>query len=140
MSGYLDNFGVSEARHERKVKRVLLVALALALGGFGAYVFLHDFQERRQVSRFIDYVREGRYEDAYRLWGCDPAKPCRDYNMQRFLEDWGPAGVHKDFSNVRVKPFALLRQRPDHDSRVRAGQRSAALHRPAEPQHQLQPV
>ena len=103
MSGYLDNFGVSEARRERKVKRVVQVLLALLVGGFGAYVFLHDFQERRQVSKFIDLMREGNHNEAYRLWGCDPAKPCRDYNMARFLEDWGPKSPHADFSKVHVR-------------------------------------
>jgi hypothetical protein len=90
MSGYLDNFGQSDAQRERKFKRVaggLILAVVVCLAG---WLFSRDFFEKRQVSNFFDLVKSGKYNDAYHLWGCDSAKPCKDYNWERFLEDWGP--------------------------------------------------
>ena len=90
MSGYLDNFGQSDASRERRFKRVAgLISLAVIVV-FAGWLFLRDFREKRQVSRFFELVRAGSYDEAYRLWGCEPARPCRDYNRERFLEDWGP--------------------------------------------------
>ncbi len=94
MTGFLDNYGQSDARRERSVKRIaggLLLAVALIFGG---WLFFKDFPEKRQVSRFFDLVRAGSYNEAYRMWGCDPARPCRDYNLEKFLEDWGPKSPH----------------------------------------------
>ena len=103
MPGFLDNYGVSEARRERNVRRWVLGCLAaVAIGWFG-YAWWHDFHEKRQVSRFFDLLEAKNYQDAYRLWGCDPAKPCRDYNFQKFLEDWGPQSPHPDQSKAHVR-------------------------------------
>ena len=105
MSGYLDNFGQSDARRERKTKLIVGSLLFAAIAGWAGWLFFHDFQEKRQVSRFFELVRAGQYDDAYRMWGCDPAKPCRDYNKDRFLEDWGPKSPHaaQIASSMRVR-------------------------------------
>ncbi len=103
MPGYLDNYGASDAKRERGLKRILLAALILVVVSLGGYWFLHDFQEKRQVSRFLSLLEDKKYEDAYRLWGCDPAKPCRDYSLVKFLEDWGPASAHSDVRNVSIR-------------------------------------
>ena len=103
MAGYLDNYGVSDAKRERKMWRVAGIVFGSALVCFAAYVFFHDFRERRQVSRFFDLLKEKQYEQAYLLWGCEPAHPCRDYNMDRFMEDWGPKSSHSDISRAHVR-------------------------------------
>lgn len=103
MSGFLDTYGQAEARRERKLKLALLALCGLAVLGLAAYWYLHDFREKRQVSLFLKLVAERKYEDAYRLWGCDPSQPCRDYNMEKFLEDWGPKSPHGDIAKARVR-------------------------------------
>ncbi len=103
MSGFLDNYGVSDMKRERGLKRILLAAVLLLIVGFGGYWFFHDFRERRTISRFLTLLGEKNYEDAYRLWGCDPAKPCRDYNFARFMEDWGPKSPHASVAAARVR-------------------------------------
>lgn len=105
MSGYLDNFGQSDATRERNFKRAAGAVLLAALVGLAGYLFFHDYFEKRQVSRFFDLLRAGSYDEAYRLWGCDPAHPCRDYNRERFLEDWGPKSPNaaRIASSMRVR-------------------------------------
>jgi hypothetical protein len=103
MSGFLDTYGQADARRERKLKRALAALFALAALGLAAYWYLHDFREKRQVSQFLKLVAEHRYEDAYRLWGCDPSRPCRDYNMEKFLEDWGPKSPYGNVAKARIR-------------------------------------
>ncbi len=103
MAGYLDSYGVSDAKREKNVKRWVFGVVGAVLVGLFAYWFLHDFREKRQVSLFLDLLKERKYDDAYRLWGCDPAHPCRDYNMQKFMEDWGPKSPHPDASKAHVR-------------------------------------
>ena len=103
MAGYLDNFGVSDAKREHRTKTILLAVLGIVVVTLGGYWFLHDYQEKRQVSRFMNLLEEKKYEDAYRLWGCDPAKPCRDYNLAKFMEDWGPKSPHPDITQAHVR-------------------------------------
>lgn len=103
MSGFLDTYGQAEARRERKLKLALFAVCALAVLGLAAYVYLHDYREKRQVAHFLKLVAERKYEDAYRLWGCEPSRPCRDYNMEKFLEDWGPKSPYGDVAKARVR-------------------------------------
>ncbi|MBI4889919.1 MAG: hypothetical protein HY821_04785 [Acidobacteria bacterium] len=103
MPGFLDNYGVSDARREKGVRRWVLGILgALCLAWLG-YWFIHDFREKRQVSHFLDLVAERKFEDAYRLWGCDPKQPCRDYSFQKFLEDWGPKSPYSNTAKAHVR-------------------------------------
>lgn len=103
MSGFLESYGQSDARRERRLKIGLLSALGAAILGLAAYWFIHDFREKRQVALFLDLLAEKKYEEAYRLWGCDPARPCRDYNMEKFLEDWGPKSPYGNVAKARVR-------------------------------------
>jgi len=103
MSGFLDTYGQADAKRERKWKLALVSAAAATILALFAYWFIHDYREKRQVSLFLKLVAEHKYEDAYRLWGCDPAHPCRDYNMEKFLEDWGPRSPYGDVAKARVR-------------------------------------
>lgn len=90
MGGFFEGYGVKEARRERIVKWIVLGGVALAvIAGLGYFRF-RDWREERQARHFFELLKRKDFQAAYRLWGCDPAKPCRDYNMDRFLEDWGP--------------------------------------------------
>jgi hypothetical protein len=91
MSGYLEGYGEADARRSRRWKLFLGVPLLLALAGTILwFAWLRNFQERRQTDRFFAALRAGNYDAAYRLFGCSPETPCRDYAYAKFIEDWGP--------------------------------------------------
>ena len=112
MSSYLEEYAGGEiraAKRERIVKWLLIViALCLVTAGVDWILArlgkanLSDFREQRQASKFFDALRARDYDGAYRLWGCDPARPCRDYGMDKFMEDWGPHGLMSDTSNIHT--------------------------------------
>jgi hypothetical protein len=103
MSGFLESYGQADAKRERKLKRALLAVLAAGVLSLGGWWFIRDYREKQQVSLFLKLIGEHKYEDAYRLWGCDPARPCRDYNMEKFLEDWGPKSPYGNVAKARVR-------------------------------------
>jgi len=105
VSDYLSQYGTSGQTRE-KVVRWILITLAVAavvwvvdwgLTVYGTYN-LRDVREEWRARHFFGLLREKQYDEAYRLWGCEPAKPCRDYSFQKFMEDWGPKGVVPDAS------------------------------------------
>lgn len=103
MSGFLETYGQEQARRERRLKRWAAGLTAAIVVGFAGYWYFHDYREKRQVALFLKLIAEKKYEDAYRLWGCDPARPCRDYNMEKFLEDWGPKSPYGNVARARVR-------------------------------------
>jgi hypothetical protein len=102
MAGFLDQYGVSDAKRERVWKRLLGAALLITVLGTVGYFIFRDWSEKAQAKKFFTLLEQKKYDDAYRLWGCDPAKPCRDYDMARFLEDWGPKSTHADPGKMKI--------------------------------------
>jgi hypothetical protein len=102
MAGYLDNYGVAEQKRERLTKRVLIATGSAIVLGLLLFLFFRNFAEKRAFSHFLDAVRANQYQDAYRLWGCTPQNPCRDYSFERFMDDWGPKGQYANARNARV--------------------------------------
>jgi hypothetical protein len=76
--------------------------VALAIAGGGLYFMLRNYEEEKQAKLFLGHLRNAHYEQAYRVWGCTEAKPCRDYSYEKFLEDWGPKSPHADLSRLEV--------------------------------------
>jgi hypothetical protein len=64
---------------------------------------LHNIREQWQAHRFFSLLSERKYQPAYAMWGCDPARPCRDYSFPKFMEDWGPASIAAKPSQRKVK-------------------------------------
>ncbi|HRJ19031.1 MAG TPA: hypothetical protein PLF84_08305 [Bryobacteraceae bacterium] len=106
MADFLNGYGEADAKRERVLKRIVLSLLALAVVGLLGWWISRDFSEKQQIRRFISLIGDKDYQSAYRLWGCDPAAPCRDYSFEKFLEDWGPKGVY-----TRQKPLKLADKR-----------------------------
>lgn len=100
MGGYLDNFGNSDARHERGVRRIILGLLLCVLIACDAYLLFRGWGPKHRVAAFFDQLRAGNYQTAYQTWGCTPQSPCRDYSMVKFMEDWGPKGVYGNLSGL----------------------------------------
>ena len=97
MNNYLDNYGVADARRERRTKRILWSVLTICVVGGALWFFFRNFREEGRVKEFLTLLERQDYKTAYTLWGCTEATPCRDYKFDRFLQDWGP---QSDAGNV----------------------------------------
>lgn len=105
MAGYLDTYGEVEEKRVRQLRILKWSAstlVILAILGFVLYSVLQNRSEERQIQAFLDRLKAKDYQGAYRMWGCTEATPCRDYSLQRFMDDWGPASEHGDAANARV--------------------------------------
>ncbi|MGD0496966.1 MAG: hypothetical protein ABSC23_00865 [Bryobacteraceae bacterium] len=93
MGGYLDNYGVATAKRERVVHRIVKWSL-LVLATAAVLLFIFQYvipnrAEQASVNRFFRLLAARDYKQAYAMWGCTDAAPCRDYPMTSFMEDWG---------------------------------------------------
>jgi hypothetical protein len=92
MPGYLDQYGAGEEKRNSLIKRtVISVLTAVVVLGLGWYILKNHHQES-VVKSFLQAVRQGDMQSAYRIWGCTSAKPCTGYEFDKFKGDWGPAG------------------------------------------------
>ena len=86
MPGFLDQYGVSDDRREKAVRWIVITGLTLVIGSIAGYFYFRSWPAKSYTSGFLDLLRAGNYQGAYEKWGC--TKPCRDYSMERFLEEW----------------------------------------------------
>jgi hypothetical protein len=96
MAGYLDHYGAGEERREKRIKRLVLTALAVVIAAGVLFLIFKNYRQERQVNRFFDLLARQDYESGYALWGCSAAHPCRDYPFTEFMKDWGPQSEHAD--------------------------------------------
>ena len=102
MSDFLEQYGAGDERRGKIVKRVVVsLAALLVVAGLLFYGF-HNFRQERQVKRFFEFMAAHDYKQAYALWGCTDAKPCRYYPYDKFMEDWGPSSGHAGFGAARI--------------------------------------
>jgi hypothetical protein len=102
MSGYLDGYGISDARRENILKRIVLTAIVVLLVGGILYFQFRNFREERQLGSFHRLLAAKNYSEAYSLWGCSEAEPCPNYSYEKFLEDWGADSSYSDISASTV--------------------------------------
>ena len=99
MPGFLDQYGAGDERREKLFKWLVLSLLAVVLIGGPLIFIFHNYRQESEVKRFFRLLEAHDYKNAYAMWGCTDAKPCPGYNMQSFLEDWGP---QRDVRNMRI--------------------------------------
>jgi hypothetical protein len=97
MNNYLDNYGVADARRERRTKRILYSLLTIVVVGGTLWFLFRNYREEAKVKDFLALLQKQDYKSAYAMWGCTDATPCRDYKFETFLRDWGP---QSDAANV----------------------------------------
>ncbi len=89
MPGYLDQYGEGEEQRNRIVFRsvaaIVIIAIVAALGWY----LLKNHHQESVVKTFVNAIRHGDYQAAYRDWGCTPEKPCSGYTFNSFMSDWG---------------------------------------------------
>jgi hypothetical protein len=101
MSGYLDNFGVVDAKREKRNKRIVISLLSIAVAGGLLWYFFRDWKEEARVREFFALLEKKDFKQAYALWGCTDATPCRDYAFDKFLRDWGPESIAGNVAAVQ---------------------------------------
>jgi limonene-1,2-epoxide hydrolase len=102
MAGYLDQYGVAEARREGRLKRIILVAAAAVVVAVIGYFTFRTWGQERVVNQFLATLSRKDYQSAYRMWGCTPETPCKFYDLQKFDEDWGPKSSYANADNAKV--------------------------------------
>src|SRR5688572_10915121 len=102
MSGYLDGYGVADARRGKLIKRLLLSVVTVLIAGAVLYFQFRDYSEDRQVKAFLEHLRNKDYQSAYALWGCSEATPCPQYVLEEFLKDWGPDSPFANASAAEI--------------------------------------
>jgi hypothetical protein len=89
MAGYLDHYGAGEERRNRIIVRGIVITLSVVVLGAFAWYLLKNHHQEGVVKAFVNAVRRGDYQTAYRVWGCTPQAPCSGYDYDKFLGDWG---------------------------------------------------
>jgi len=103
---YLEEYGVADARRERRIKRALVAVFTLLVVSGFLYFWFKNYREEQRVKEFLSLLERGDYPAAYRLWGCRVESPCPNYDYNGFLEDWGPS------SEIgKLRSYDLIRSR-----------------------------
>lgn len=92
MPGYLEDYGVTDAKREKRTKLIVVSLLSILVVSGTLYALFRDYREESTVKRFLEAVQKQDFPAAYAYWGCSKDAPCRDYPYEKFLEDWGPKG------------------------------------------------
>ncbi len=101
MAGYLDEYGVQDARRERLTKRIVIWGLAALIVGTSVFFYFRDWSEERVMDRFIALLKQQQYQEAYRMW--ETPDSARLYPPEKFTEDWGPAGSYKNAASLKIE-------------------------------------
>src|ERR1700682_6816955 len=100
MAGYLDEYGVTDARRERLRKRIIIWGVPALIIGTSAFFYFRNGGEERALDRFVTLLKQQKYQEAYEQWRTpDSAK---FYPPEKFAEDWGPAGVYKNAARLQL--------------------------------------
>ena len=100
MAGYLDEYGLVDARRSRRYKQIALIVLAAVILGPSAFFYFRNWREERTVSRFVDLLKEKNYPGAYQLWKTPDSE--KFYPYPKFIEDWGEKGTYNNPSAMNV--------------------------------------
>lgn len=99
---YLSNFGVADAKREKRFLRTVALIVGSVLLATFLWLYFRTFYEERAVHQFLSNLQKHDYKTAHAQFGCTDATPCRDYDFTKFMEDWGDKSPYADVSNVKV--------------------------------------
>ena len=102
MAGFLEGYGVEDARRARTLKWALILILSAIVIGSVLYFLLRSYPAKAKVGDFLEDLRRQNYRAAYEMWGCTASSPCRDYSFEKFLEDWGPKSPHANAAAASI--------------------------------------
>lgn len=102
MPGYLEDYGVTDAKREKRTKLIVISLLSILVVSGTLYALFRDYKEESTVKRFLEAVQKQDFPAAYSYWGCTREVPCRDYPYEKFLEDWGPKGENASLVSTGI--------------------------------------
>jgi hypothetical protein len=102
MTGYLDSYGVAEARQGRKIRRIVIWSLSVVVVAGGLYLWFRNWRQEQAVKHFFALLQEKNYQEAYALWGCTQDHPCKYWGPEKFAEEWGPSSPYADVSSIKI--------------------------------------
>ena len=68
MAGYLDEYGVADARREQLRKRIIIWGVLAVIVGISAFFYFRNWGEERALDRFVTLLKQQKYQEAYQLW------------------------------------------------------------------------
>lgn len=105
MASYLEKYGALEehrARRNRIIKISVIAVVCAVIVGLVLYALFKNFSQEQTVKAFVQHLANHEYQDAYRMFGCTEATPCRDYSFPKFMEDWGPNSGHGNAAGAKI--------------------------------------
>lgn len=100
MAGYLDNYGVTDQKRERRNRLLIISGLAALILGTVGFFYFRTWSEERALSHFLAELQAKNYQNAYKLWTQETAKY---YGPEKFLQDWGADGVYKNPGQLKIQ-------------------------------------
>lgn len=102
MPGYLDHYGEGYEQRAKRRKLIAAIILIVVIGGGVLYFTLRHHRQNAKVTQFFTLLQKQDYAGAYRFWGCTDAKPCPDYKLSQFMEDWGPNSANAPIAGFHI--------------------------------------
>jgi hypothetical protein len=101
-TNYLEGYGAGEEKREKTIRWLILAILAVLVIGTVVYFQFRNYSEAKRIDQFLELMRKQDYKAAYAMWGCTDEKPCPDYDMNKFLEDWGPKSPYANAAAAKL--------------------------------------
>jgi len=105
MPSYLEAYGAGET-HRSQVMHRWKIGIAIGLAALVVagvlYGVFRNYSQESIVNAFLTHLRNGEYQDAYRMWGCTEETPCREYAFPKFFDDWGPKSPHPSAQGAKL--------------------------------------
>jgi hypothetical protein len=105
MSSYLEAYGAAERQHARVVgivKTSSIILACLLVVGLILFGIFKNRSEEQRTKTFLSLVTARNYPAAYAMWGCTDSRPCPNYPLAKFQEDWGPQSEHSNQSVAHI--------------------------------------
>jgi hypothetical protein len=101
MAGYLDEYGVVDARREQRRKRIVLWSVLAVIAGGSAFLYFRNWTEERALNHFVTLLQQQKYQEAYQLW--QTPEIAKFYPPEKFAQDWGASGEYKNASALQIR-------------------------------------
>src|SRR5262245_2464503 len=106
MAGYLATYGAGEERKSKLIRLAVFGTLGVLVVGILLFFGLRNFTARRTMDSFIELLQKQEFKAAHALWGCTEQTPCKNYDYERFMRDWGPESPAKNPASARIEKKA----------------------------------
>ena len=101
MAGYLDTYGAGEERRWRRIKLIVISALAVAIVGTSSYLYFRTWSQEQALKRFFTALENKDFQGAYRMW-CPTDSACRYNPFDMFEKDWGPGTPYSHGAAAKI--------------------------------------